>query len=229
MSAPPKRLETGAGPGSTGAALQARIGPALLQVRLALRRLDPGRAIAVLLLLLAATLWSWIVPQAQHRAADRHAALVRLQHMPAAAKGVPAAGREVSLPRQRLAAFYETLGERRYAEQQLRTLFSIAERSGLKLAQGDYKLRYDAPSRSWRYQLVLPVRGSYAALRGFTEKLLVAIPFASVDQLGFSRQAIGDPLLDARLRVTFYLGDGAPAAAPATSGAAPAGRAGGDS
>lgn len=195
-------------PAQDKAALRARVGVALLQARLLLRRLGPGRSIAILLLVFATALWSWIVPQAQRRAAQQHDALVRLQRAPAPGSAL-AAARSTSVPQQRLAAFYDMLGERRYAEQQLGNLFSIADQAGLKFAQGEYKLRYDAPSRSWRYQLVLPVRGSYAALRRFTEKMLVALPFAAIDDLGFSRQTIGEPLLDARLRMTLYLGDGA--------------------
>lgn len=221
-------------PAHDKAALRARVSVMLLQARLRLRRLDPGRSIAILLLVLGTVLWSWIVPQAQRRSEQQHDALVRLQRPTTGASGVAAAGRSMSLPQQRLAAFYDTLGERRYAELQLGNVFTIAEQAGLRFVQGEYKLRFDAPSRSWRYQLVLPVRGSYAALRRFTEKMLVAMPFAAIDDLGFSRQTIGEPMLDARLRMTLYLGDGTLPAGPASTaapgaaaGAASSNRAGG--
>src|SRR2546426_1464605 len=56
------------------------------------------------------------------------------------------------------------------------TLFRsrLARSSGLDLAQGEYRLERRA-SGLWAYRVTLPVRGSYAQLRGFLGVLLTSI------------------------------------------------------
>jgi hypothetical protein len=118
---------------------------------------------------------------------------------PAAPAPVPAA--------DPLEAFYTALGPRRYAEQQVRTLFTLAAKNGLSLSQGDYKAGYDRNARVATYQVNLPVKGSYAAVWQFAMGALRAIPFASLDDISFRRDDIKDPLVEARLRLTLYLKD----------------------
>ena len=112
----------------------------------------------------------------------------------------------------RLAQFYDALGESRYAEQQVKTLFAVAAKNGLTLSQAEYKLTKNAAGRFSAYQITLPVRGSYTAIRRFAEQTLLAIPFASLDQMQFRRDAIGNNVLESRLRLTVYLADKAPVA-----------------
>jgi hypothetical protein len=109
--------------------------------------------------------------------------------------------------------FYDTLGERRYAEQQVKTLFALAAKNGLALSQGEYRTAYDRNARLTTYQINLPVKGSYGAIWKFALGALLAIPFASLDDIGFRRDSIGDPNVEARLRLTLYLKD-EPGAAP---------------
>jgi hypothetical protein len=120
----------------------------------------------------------------------------------AAAPVVPAAQ-----PADPLDAFYAALGPRRYAEQQVRTLFALAAKSGLSLSQGEYKSGYDRNAQLGTYQVNLPVKGSYGAIWQFALGALRAIPFASLDDISFRREAIGDPAVEARLRLTLYLKD----------------------
>jgi hypothetical protein len=106
-----------------------------------------------------------------------------------------------------LDTFYAALGPRRYAEQQVRTLFTLAAKNGLSLSQGEYKTGYDRNARLSTYQVNLPVKGSYGAIWQFALGALRAIPFASLDDISFRREAIGDPAVEARLRLTLYLKD----------------------
>jgi hypothetical protein len=57
------------------------------------------------------------------------------------------------------------------------------------------------------YQVTLPVKGSYAAVWNFALDSLRAIPFASLDDISFKRDSIGDDKVAARLRLTLYLAD----------------------
>lgn len=109
-----------------------------------------------------------------------------------------------------LSLFYRSLGERGHAERQLRTLFAIADKAGLVLAKGEYREAFDSNARVYTYQLTLPVKGSYRAIRDFAMQSLRAIPFASLDEISFRREAIGDPNVEARLRFTLYLRDRTP-------------------
>jgi hypothetical protein len=106
---------------------------------------------------------------------------------------------------ENLVLFYKSLGERRYAEQQVKTLFGLAAKTGLALRQGEYKAGFDRNALVHTYQVNLPVRGSYRAIWQFAMMALRAIPFASLDEISFKRDAIGQA--DARLRLTFYLSD----------------------
>jgi hypothetical protein len=107
-----------------------------------------------------------------------------------------------------LAAFYGALGERGSAEQQVKTLFALATKSGLVLRQGEYKAGHDRNAHVYTYQVNLPVKGSYQAIWQFAMAALRAIPFASLDEITFHRDAIGDATVEARLRLTLYLRDG---------------------
>ncbi|EEF23981.1 conserved hypothetical protein [Ricinus communis] len=111
---------------------------------------------------------------------------------------------------QNLAAFYDVLGERRYAEQQVRLLFDLAAKSNLVLSQGEYKAGYDKASRVSTYQIILPVKGPYQAIWQFAMQGLREMPFASLDEVGFRRDSIAEPVVEARLRFTLYLKDAAP-------------------
>jgi hypothetical protein len=188
----------------------------LLRLQLALLRANSLTLASIFLLLAVFACVGWTsyavgALQAERTARNAQAARTGGQAQ-APLPGVPAlpgtAPMAVAMPEQdNLAAFYGTLGERRYAEQQVKTLFGLAAKSGLSLAQGEYKSVYDRNAHVWTYQVNLPVKGSYAAIWQFAFGALRAIPFASLDDIGFRREAIGDPQVEARLRLTLYLSD----------------------
>ncbi len=170
-----------------------------LRLRLAMERAGVPACGALALLAAAALAWLWIWPQ------QRTLALARL--------APPAAQQQAPAPLQRdpthaLDAFYDNLGERRYVEQQVATLFALASRHGLEWNQGDYKEAYDAGARVHSYRIDLPLKGADAAIWRFCSAAMVAMPFAALDEISFKREAIGDPVVEARLRLTLYLRDG---------------------
>jgi hypothetical protein len=171
-----------------------------LRLRLALALVNPVVVGAALLVVGAAAALAWLAQQGQVLQREqelvlRMAALPAARFMPHADAG------------DNLAAFYGALGERRYAEQQVDTLFSLAAKTGLVLRQGEYKPGYDRNARLHTYQVILPVRGSYRAIWQFALLALRAIPFASLDDISFRRDAVGDASVEARLRLTLYLAD----------------------
>lgn len=180
---------------------------AALRLRIALA--PHGIAVGALVaLLLAAGVLAWLVPQRVLQA-DRHKIAMRLATMPVTAQSAatPYAAND------NLTLFYRSLGEQRYAEQQVRTLFALASKAGLSLSKGEYRTGYERNAGLHTYQVTLPVKGSYNAVWNFAMMSLRAIPFASLDDISFKRDSIGDAQVEARLRLTLYLAE-QPGASP---------------
>ena len=74
------------------------------------------------------------------------------------------------------------------------------------LQSGEYKLDRNPDSRLARYQITLPVTGSYAQLRGFVGQVLADVPAAALEEITLRRESVSSPRLEARIRLTLYLG-----------------------
>jgi hypothetical protein len=179
---------------------------ALLRLRLWLGERGPVASAAALLCVLALLALAWLASQRSVQARE-HQVVVGLAALPLKAE-IP-----VLTPNENLARFYATLGEKRYAEQQVDTLFALAGKNGIVLSQGEYRSGYDANARVHTYQVTLPVKGNYSAIWRFAQQALGAIPFASLDDISFKRETIGEPNVEARVRLTLYLADQAAGAA----------------
>jgi hypothetical protein len=171
----------------------------LLRARIAAVRLGVPACVAIALCAAGVASWAWLLPK---RAAQ---AQVMAQPLPSPATLV--APPPPPSANQNLAAFYDVLGEKRYAEQQVKVLFDLAAKSSLTLSQGEYKAVYDKASRVSTYQIILPVKGPYQSIWQFAMQGLRAMPYASLDEVGFRRDTIADPTVEARLRFTLYLKD----------------------
>jgi hypothetical protein len=178
----------------------------LLRVRLWLAARGPFACGGALLCIAAAIALAWLLPERALQS-RRQAVALGLAALPRPVPAAPPPDANANL-----ALFYDTLGERRYAEQQVKTLFALAARTGLVLSQGEYKSAIDRNGRFHTYQVTLPVKGSYGAIWQFGMLALRAIPFASLDEISFRRDTIGEPAVEARLRLTLYLADQAPGA-----------------
>ena len=176
------------------------VGSLVLRLGIALRRAGPVALGAAVVLAASAVALMWIVPEHEARAAQHRAVLAQATAAPA-----PLAVQVAQPQAPSIDAFYSALGERRDAEQQVRTLFGLAEKAGLSLRQGEYRGAYDRNARVYAYQVTLPVRGPYKSVWGFAMSSLASIPFASLDEISFKRESVGDVNVDARLRLTLYL------------------------
>lgn len=173
-----------------------------LRLRLATRAYGVVASVALVVALAALATLAWTAAARTEQAQQHRAALVHA----ATPVPVPVASSEAAA-NDNLALFYATLGERRYTEQQVKTLFGIAEKTGIVLRQGEYKAAYDQNGKLHTYQVTLPVKGSYQAVWQFAMLSLRAIPFAALDDIGFRRDDIGAAGVDARVRFTLYLLD----------------------
>ena len=182
----------------TGASFTA----AWLRLRIALSKWSPVALGAAVLCVLGVAALAWLLPARDLLEQERELARQMAALPPPRVQLAPPATDE-----HNLALFYAALGERRYAEQQVKTLFGLAAKSGLVLQQGEYKAGYDRNARLHTYQVTLPVKGSYGAIWQFSLQALRAIPFAALDEISFKRDAIGEAQVEARIRLTLYLNE----------------------
>lgn len=107
-------------------------------------------------------------------------------------------------PRASLNAFYRFLPKEGDALQQVAAVFSAADAAGVALDQGEYALSHD-PAGFSRYQVILPLYGTYTDIRAFVIQLLNTMPALAVNELSFRRDDTHSPEVEARLRLTVYL------------------------
>lgn len=184
----------------------ALVGRYFLQLRLHLARFGLANGMVCLLWLLGISVWHCGYPQLQAHIWAQQSALsgirkaLRIADMPA-----PPPPKSVS--QERLEAFYDALGEANYVEEQVKTFLALAAKNNLKLNTAEYRMTVDRNGRFRTYQAILPVKGSYRAIRQFCEQTLLAIPFASLDEIGFRRDTIANTTLEAKLRFTLYVNE----------------------
>lgn len=151
-------------------------------------------------------LWLVVIPQWQ--------TLVQMQDRQRqdtqAAISAPPAIVPLSAMSAALDQFYGGLGEKHYVEQQLKTLFALASKQGLVLAQAEYKLDYLKESRTYAYRVQLPLKGRYQAVRRFCELTLLSIPFAALDDIAFKKDGIQGADLEVKLHFTIFVSDRQP-------------------
>lgn len=95
------------------------------------------------------------------------------------------------------------------AAEALRRLFDAAERAGVKLDRGEYRLTEVKDAHLLRYQLSLPLHGTYPQIRTFMTEVLNADPALALGAIQLRRGSIETPDLEALLNFTLYLEAGA--------------------
>lgn len=178
-----------------------------LQASIGLIRMGVIPGVIAISLLFGVASWAWLAINMRDQALQEHTLAQVRQGLSVPLAAANVVDRGAAGEQNNLHKFYDALGDRSETEQSLKTLFDIAEQAGLNLDEGEYKWQLDKNSNIYRYQILLPVKGPYAAIRQFCEQALLALPFASLDEWSFKRESIGDDALDVSLRFTLYLKD----------------------
>ncbi|WP_205802464.1 hypothetical protein [Burkholderia sp. Ac-20365] len=173
----------------------------LLRLRLALSGFAVGTLLAVALLASAAVLWLGVLPGMSARVAAETRSVSRLRAVPVPKPVVPAS----VLAAGRLADFYAGLGDSAHTGEIVMRLFDAAAAAGVTLDKAEYKPGHDASGRFDTYTIAMPIKGDYARLRQFSEKVLVMVPYAALDDMRFKRSSANDPGVEANLRFTVFL------------------------
>ncbi len=108
-------------------------------------------------------------------------------------------------PAEQLIAYYKFFPAQTTAPLWLEKIYRAARNQGIQLEQGEYHTAREKSARLLHYQVTLPVKGSYLQLRKFLATVLTEVPIASLDNISFERQKIGDQAIEARIKLTLYL------------------------
>ncbi|HZP92634.1 MAG TPA: GspMb/PilO family protein [Burkholderiales bacterium] len=104
-----------------------------------------------------------------------------------------------------LAAFYGKLQSAPQAPEVVHRLHAAARSAGLVLDRGEYRPLPDPSGKLVRYQIVLPVKGSYPQVRRFLAQAMRDMPGLALDGIGFQRDKGGPTTIEAQLRLTVFL------------------------
>ena len=88
-------------------------------------------------------------------------------------------------------------------------LHEIAAQNGIALDTGEYVLVRDREASLTRYQVTLPLRGTYWQVRLFVAQVLDELPASALDEISIKRENVSARNVETRVRITLYLGDGA--------------------
>jgi Tfp pilus assembly protein PilO len=102
-----------------------------------------------------------------------------------------------------LGAFYAHLESKDETTDALAKLYAIGTATGVSLQSGNYQSQKTA-GRLERYELALPVSGSYAQIRDFLNRALAEIPTLSLDQMTLRRDGRNEAAVQAELRLTLH-------------------------
>ena len=109
-----------------------------------------------------------------------------------------------SNPSQGLAPFYRFFESGEDVPTQLARLQLIGKAAGLDLRSAQYRADKSA-SRVLRYEITLPLTGTYAQIRSFLSSALAEMPVLSLDQVTMKKDRPGDGPVHAEVRMTLHL------------------------
>ena len=153
----------------------------------------PGLAAVVLLAAAALFLFAVVQPlKDKSRVLEARAAIAA----PGTANPSPAA--------EKLGEVYRYLEKPEATTDWLAKLYAIGAATGVELQSASYKTR-EAGGRLERYEIVLPLTGSYLQMREFLKRALVEIPVLSLDQISLKREGRREGTVQAELRLTLHM------------------------
>lgn len=177
--------------------LAARLTALRQRLRLLRGRLGSQGMAAILLAFAAASLYPLsIAPSLDAIAASRQRLSVPRPQRPAVADPVPADGIE---------RLRSALADEREFPDRLDRLVGYAGEYGLSLNDGAYSVSREARGQIVRYEVTLPLHGSYPQVRRFLSAVLSRERAVALLDVQFRRAKISDPVLDATVRLAYFM------------------------
>jgi hypothetical protein len=109
-------------------------------------------------------------------------------------------------PYEALARFYGRFAAPAEVLGALDAVFTAAAREQVALDAGEYRVSREEGARLARYQIVLPVKGSYRSIRRFVVRALNNVPGLALDDLALRRDTTMSANVEARVQLTLYMG-----------------------
>lgn len=78
-------------------------------------------------------------------------------------------------------------------------IHEAAQKSGVRLEQGEYRLQPEPETSLSHYRIVFPAKGNYLQLRSWLDDALAAQPGLAVEEFSLRRDDIGNDMLEARI------------------------------
>jgi Tfp pilus assembly protein PilO len=100
--------------------------------------------------------------------------------------------------------FYALLPSQKEANSKITDILNVATKTGLVVD----KVEYDQPlsaSPLIKYQIKLPLKGSYTQIRQFINQVLNTLPSIALNDISLRREDITTDLVEARIQFTLYL------------------------
>lgn len=121
-------------------------------------------------------------------------------------KRPPTIDEDPGYSREALGAFYAFFPASNRLSGELRKIYQAAERHAVQLEQAEYRVAHDSATKLVRYQISLPLKGTYTQVRKFLAAALSEIPHLALESVQFERQRVGDTALEARVMLVMFLG-----------------------
>jgi Tfp pilus assembly protein PilN len=105
---------------------------------------------------------------------------------------------------EKVAAVYEYLRKDEETTDWLAKLHGIGTATGIQMRAASYSTK-PAEGRIVRYEIVLPVAGSYAQIRDFLKRAQAEIPVMSIDQVTLKKDEKKGGSIHAEMRLTLHM------------------------
>lgn len=144
--------------------------------------------------------------------AESKALMMRAEAIQQRLKAEPAQENNGRTPKiqgdQALQAFYAFFPKIDSSPFWIKELVQVAAQRGVEITGTEYRMVHERDVKLVRYEMVLPVRGKYAQVRGFIADTLRTVPAMALADVALKRQDAESELLDANLKFNLYLREG---------------------
>jgi len=106
---------------------------------------------------------------------------------------------------EKVGAVYEYLKKPESTTDWLAKLYAIGAATGVELQSASYKTQSAPGTRVERYEMVVPLTGSYTQMRDFLKRSLAEIPVLSLDQISLKRESRREGTVQAEVHLTLHM------------------------
>lgn len=106
-----------------------------------------------------------------------------------------------------LAKFYDDFPSAITIPEVLRKIYNAAIDQSLVLDHGDYHLSKEQGFPLIRYEIIMPVKGTYPRIKSFLHQILTDNSTLALDAVTIQRLHISDPFVDTQISLSLYLMD----------------------